>query len=110
MRAVVEFLVAAGSILPRVETAFRDGAGIRPAELQAALADPTAIITYGGDLVYCLQEGLADGGAGFGGTFGGPALRRLLAAYGFAVVATYVQPVGYELTRAVPDRAASRPG
>ena len=100
-----------GDVLDDVRSALRDGGCLLLAEPALtgdpnvdAAADPTAIITYGGDLVYCLQEGLSDGGAGLGATFGGPALRRLLADHGFAVEATHVSPVGYEVLRAVPVR------
>jgi len=100
-----------GDVLDDVRSALRDGGCLLLAEPALsgdpnvdAVADPTAIITYGADLVYCLQEGLADGGAGLGATYGGPALRRLLADHGFAVEATHISPVGYEVMRVVPAR------
>ena len=100
-----------GDVLDGIRSALRDGGCLLLAEPALsgdpnvdASADPTAIITYGGDLLYCLQERLADGGAGLGATYGGPALRRLLAEHGFTVGGTHVSPVGYEVLRAIPAR------
>lgn len=96
--------------LDAIRSALRGGGSLLIAEAAvsgdpgADAADPTAILTYGSNLVYCLQEGLAGGGAGLGATWSGQGLGALLADHGFGVEATYVSPVGYALTRAVlPD-------
>jgi SAM-dependent methyltransferase len=100
-----------GEVLDEIGAALRPGGCLLLAEPALSgdpnvdgAADPTAVITYGCDLVYCLQEGLADGGAGLGATYGGPAFRRLLSDHGFAVEKAHVSPVGYEVLRAVPTR------
>lgn len=100
-----------GDVLDDIRSALRVGGCLLLAEPALSgdpnadgAADRTAIITYGGDLLYCLQEGLADGGAGLGATYGGPALRQLLTDHGFAVERAHVSPVGYEVIRAIPAR------
>jgi SAM-dependent methyltransferase len=100
-----------GDVLDDVRSALRDGGCLLLAEPALtgdpnvdAAADPSAIITYGCDLLYCLQEGLADGGAGLGATCGSAALRQLLADHGYVVEGAHVSSVGYEVMRAVPSR------
>jgi hypothetical protein len=75
--------------LDAIRSALRGGGSLLIAEAAvsgdpgADAADPTAIRTYGSNLVYCLQEGLADGGAGLGATWSGQGLGALLADHGF---------------------------
>ena len=91
--------------LDAIRSALRGGGSLLIAEAAvsgdpgADAADPTAILTYGSNLVYCLQEGLAGGGAGLGATWSGQGLGALLADHGFGVEATYVSPVGYRVSR-----------
>jgi hypothetical protein len=69
-------------------------------------ADPFAIIVYGSNLLYCFQEGKADGGAGLGATWSGQHLEAFLAEHRFGVAATHVSEAGYAVTRAVPVAGA----
>jgi len=96
------------AMLDEIRSALRPGGSLLLAEPASSgdpgvdAADPGAILTYGSNLLYCLQEGLAAGGAGLGATTGSEALGTLLADHGFGVEATHLSPVGYALTRAVP--------
>ncbi len=72
----------------------------------ADAADPLAIIVYGSNLLYCLQESKADGGAGLGATWAPQHLEPFLAANGFAIAGTHESDAGYVLTRAVPATSA----
>jgi hypothetical protein len=66
-------------------------------------ADPTSVIVYGSDLVYCYQESKLAGTPGLGSTWPGRGLRPLLAAHGFTNVGEVESQAGYIVLRARPD-------
>ncbi len=96
------------AILGSIRGALRSGGALLIAEealsgdVSVDAADPSAIIAYGSDLLYCFQESKADGGAGLGTTWAGDHLVAFLLEHGFSVVGTHASPVGYLVTRAVP--------
>ncbi len=96
------------AVLEAVRTTLREGGSFLVAEASLSgdptsdAADPTAMIMYGCDLVYCFQESAADSGAGLGATWSGGHLERFLADHGFRTIASTTSEAGYTLTRAVP--------
>jgi SAM-dependent methyltransferase len=100
-------LVDAEAVLDRMRTALRPGGSILVAESSASgdaavdAADPTAIIQYGSDLLYCYQESKVDGRAGLGATWAGRLLTTMLAAHGLVEVGRVESSAGYLVIRAV---------
>ncbi len=96
------------AVLEAVRVALRDGGSFLIAEPSLSgdpttdAADPSAILVYGSNLLYCFQEGMPDGGAGLGATWSGKHLAAFLAEHGFSLAATHVSEAGYAVTRAVP--------
>ena len=68
------------AVLDGMRAALRDGGSLLIAEAAlsgdptADAADPTAVIVYGSDLVYCFQESKLPGRAGLGSTWPGRGL------------------------------------
>jgi SAM-dependent methyltransferase len=95
-------------VLEGMRAALRPGGSLLLAE--AALSgdpvldasDPTSIIVYGSDLVYCYQESRADDGAGLGSTWAGRGLAEMLARHGFAEAGRVESQAGYIVVRAQP--------
>lgn len=100
------------AVLEGIRSALRPGGSILIAE--AALsgdpvvdgADPTAVIVYASDLMYCYQESRADGGAGLGSTWAGRGLDEMLASHGFKEVGRIESKAGYVVVRAQPNAVA----
>ena len=68
----------------------------------ADAADPTAVIVYGSDLIYCYQESKVTGQSGLGATWPGRGLSAMLERHGFAEVGRIESQAGYVVIRAVP--------
>lgn len=66
-------------------------------------ADPTAVIVYGSDLLYCYQESKTAARPGTGATWAGRGLSAMLGAHGFVEVGRVESQAGYVIVRAVPD-------
>ena len=108
-------LTEAGAVLDGIRAALRPGGSLLLAEAAlsgdaaADAADPTAIIVYGSDLLYCYQESKTADGPGLGATWPGRGLAALLAAHGFSEAGRVESRAGYLVLRAVPAEAR-RPG
>lgn len=96
------------AVLDGIRRALRPGGSLLLAESSATgdaaadAADPSAILTYGSDLMYCYQESKTAGNAGLGASWPGRGLRALLDACGFQVAGEVPSGAGYTITRAVP--------
>ncbi len=64
--------------------------------------DPTAVLLYGSDLIYCFQESKVAGRPGLGATWPGRGLGAMLGRHGFAEVGRIESRAGYVVIRAVP--------
>ena len=100
------------ALLDAMRSALRPGGSVLIAE--AALsgdpvvdgADPTAVIVYGSDLMYCYQESRADGGMGLGSTWAGRGLNEMLQRHGFSETGRVESKAGYLVVRAQPQSAS----
>ena len=100
-----------GAVLDGIRGALRPGGSLLLAE--AALsgdpavdaADPTAVIVYGSDLIYCYQESKTPGAPGFGATWPGRGLDALLTLHGFSEAGRVASQAGYLVLRAIPAPA-----
>lgn len=96
------------AVLDGVRAALRPGGSLLLAEAAlsgdaaADAADPTAILVYGSDLMYCYQESKVAGGPGMGATWPGRGLATLLERHGFVVRDTVESQAGYLVIRATP--------
>jgi SAM-dependent methyltransferase len=63
-------------------------------------ADPTAVIVYGSDLMYCFQESKTADGPGLGATWPGRGLAAMLTAHGFREAGRLESQAGYVVIRA----------
>jgi len=96
------------AVLDGMRSALRPGGSMLIAE--AALSgdpvldgsDPTAVIVYGSDLMYCYQESRAGGGAGLGSTWAGRGLSEMLSSHGFVETGRVESKAGYIVVRAQP--------
>ena len=99
------------SILDGVRMALRPGGSLLLAE--AALSgdaatdasDPTAVIVYGSDLIYCFQESKTAGMPGLGATWPGRGLKALLDQHGFVAASRVESRAGYTVLRLIPTTA-----
>jgi hypothetical protein len=66
-------------------------------DLDQDVKTPFARIHMSSSVLYCLQEGLHDHGAGLGTTYGTTGYRRLLAEAGYANVDHLDTDAGYTL-------------
>ena len=95
-------------VLAGMRSALRPGGSLLLAEVALSgdptedAADPTAVIVYGSDLVYCYQESKVAGRPGMGATWAGRGLDALLARHGFTETGRVTSRGGYIVVRAVP--------
>jgi SAM-dependent methyltransferase len=95
-----------GAVLDGMRAALRPGGSLLLAEAalsgDAAVdaADPTAVLVYGSDLIYCYQESKVAGRPGLGATWPGRGLATLLEQHGFAVRDEVASKAGYLVVRA----------
>ena len=100
-------LVDADTVLDRMRDALRPGGSILLAESSVSgdpaldAADPTAIILYGSDLLYCYQESKVGGQPGLGTTWAGRGLTAMLAEHGLVEAGRVESQAGYAVIRAV---------
>jgi SAM-dependent methyltransferase len=105
-------LLDPGAMLDAMRVALRSGGSLLLAE--AALsgdagldaADPTAIIVYGSDLMYCYQESKTLDSPGLGATWPGRGLAAQLQAHGFTETGRVDSRAGYAVIRAEPSASA----
>lgn len=96
------------AVLDGIRTALRPGGSLLLAETAlsgdaaADAADPTAILAYGSDLLYCYQESKTAGRPGLGATWPGRGLGAMLEQRGFAVRDRVESRAGYVVIRAMP--------
>jgi SAM-dependent methyltransferase len=99
-----------GGVLDGIRASLRPGGSLLLAEAAvsgdaaADAADPTAVLIYGSDLIYCYQESKLPGRPGLGATWPGRGLAALLAGHGFEEVERVESQAGYLVLRAVPSR------
>jgi SAM-dependent methyltransferase len=97
-----------GAVLDGIRAALRPGGSLLLAEAAlsgdatADAADPTAVIVYGSDLIYCYQESKAAGRPGMGATWPGRGLGALVARHGFVETGRVASQAGYVVVRATP--------
>ena len=108
-------LTEPGAVLGGIREALRPGGSLLLAEAAlsgdaaADATDPTAVIVYGSDLIYCFQESKTPGESGLGATWPGRGLEALLATHGFTEAGRVASQAGYVVLRAVPTlRTPSR--
>jgi len=100
------------AVLEAIRVSLRDGGSFLVAESALSgdptvdASDPSAILVYGSNLLYCFQEGMTDGGAGLGATWSGQHLEAFLIEHDFRIAATHVSDAGYVVTRAIPAARA----
>lgn len=70
-------------------------------DLSVDAGDPMSVIGYASSLLYCLQENLAQGGAGFSSGDGPAWLTDALTAAGLHDVTSRESPTGYRITTAI---------
>ena len=96
-----------GAVLEGIRASLRPGGSLLLAEAAlsgdaaADAADPTAVIVYGSDLIYCFQESKLAGQPGLGATWPGRGLTAMLARHGFAEIGRVESQAGYVVIRAV---------
>jgi Trans-aconitate methyltransferase len=96
-----------GAVLDGIRSALRSGGSLLLAEASlsgdsgADASDPTAVIVYGSDLIYCYQESKVAGRSGMGATWPGRGLGAMLAQHGFAETGRVESQAGYTVIRAV---------
>jgi SAM-dependent methyltransferase len=96
------------AVLDGLRAALRPGGSLLVAEAAlsgdaaADAADPTGVIIYGSDLIYCYQESKSAASPGMGATWAGRALIGMLEAHGFAEAGRVTSKAGYIVVRAVP--------
>jgi SAM-dependent methyltransferase len=96
-----------GAVLDGIRASLRPGGWVLLAEAAlsgdaaADAADPTAVIVYGSDLIYCFQESKLAGQPGLGATWPGRGLSEILARHGFAEIGQVESQAGYVVVRAV---------
>ncbi len=96
-----------GRLIDAVRAALRPGGSLLIAEASLSgnpaidAADPTAIIVYGSDLLYCFQESKTAESDGLGATWAGRELDAFLRAHGFDPVGRVDSTMGYAVVRAV---------
>lgn len=101
-------LIDPDAVLEGMRAALRPGGCLLLAESSASgdaavdAADPTAVILYGSDLLYCYQESKVAGQPGLGATWAGRGLSAMLAAHGFVEARRVESQAGYVIIRAVP--------
>lgn len=99
------------AVLDGMRAALRPGGSLLLAESAVSgdpitdAADPTSLIIYGCDLLYCYQESKLAGRTGTGATWPGRGLERMLADHGFSETGRVASQAGYVVIRAVPLRA-----
>jgi SAM-dependent methyltransferase len=97
-----------GAVLDGIRAALRPAGSLLVAEAAvtgdaaADAADPTAVIVYGSDLLYCFQESKVAGRPGLGATWPGRGLDALAAAHGFTESGRVQSQAGYVVIRFVP--------
>ena len=97
------------AVLEGIRVSLRPGGSLLLAEAAvsgdaaADAADPTAVLVYGSDLIYCFQESKVAGRPGLGATWPGRGLGALLARHGFAEAGRLESQAGYLVIRAVPS-------
>jgi SAM-dependent methyltransferase len=97
------------AILDGVRRSLRPGGSLLLAEAAMSgdpasdAADPSAIIVYGSDLIYCYQESKQSGTPGLGATWPGRGLHELLDRHSFAEGGSVESRAGYLVLRARPD-------
>jgi len=102
-------LVDGETVLDGMQAALRPGGSLLLAESSASgdaaadAADPTAVILYGSDLLYCYQESKVADRPGMGATWAGRGLATMLAAHGLAEAGRIESEAGYVVLRAVPE-------
>jgi len=96
------------AVLDGMRAALRPGGSVLLAEASvsgdaaADAMDPTAVLVYGSDLMYCFQESKTAGNAGMGATWPGRGLAAILAAHGFTEAGRVDSEAGYIVVRALP--------
>ncbi|MEO5941491.1 MAG: class I SAM-dependent methyltransferase [Candidatus Limnocylindrales bacterium] len=96
------------AVLVGMRRALRPGGSLLLAETSLSgdpsvdAADPTAVIVYGSDLLYCYQESKVAGDPGMGSTWPGRGLTDLLGRHGFSEVGRVASQAGYAVIRAMP--------
>jgi SAM-dependent methyltransferase len=105
-------LVDPGAMLEAMRVALRPGGSLLLAESALSgdagldAADPTAIIVYGSDLMYCYQESKTVDSPGVGATWPGRGLAAQLHAHGFTETGRVDSQAGYAVIRAEPRASA----
>lgn len=100
-----------GVVMGGIRAALRPGGSLLLAEAalsgdaMADAADPTAVIVYGSDLLYCFQESKVAGRPGMGATWPGRELGATLEQHGFVEQGRLESQAGYVVVRAVPTSA-----
>lgn len=97
-----------GAVMDGIRGALRPGGSLLLAEAalsgdaMADAADPTAVIVYGSDLLYCYQESKVPGRPGMGATWPGRGLGATLERHGLVEHGRVESQAGYVVIRAVP--------
>lgn len=97
------------AVLSGMRAALRPGGSILLAEAAASgdsmkdAEDPTAVILYGSDLMYCYQESKLAGRPGMGATWAGRGMNDLLARHGIIETGRVESRAGYVVIRATPS-------
>ena len=97
------------ALIEAVRAALRPGGSLLVAEAAVTgdasvdAADPTAVIVYGSDLLYCFQESKTAATTGLGATWAGRDMARFLGEHGFREAARVESQAGYLVVRAVLD-------